>query len=296
MATSTERPRGGTSRRSAPARRSGAGAAPKPARTAAARTGTKAATKSGTRAAEKGTTAAAKNGTTAAAKKGTTAAAKKGTMAAARKGTKASVTSLVPGGGSAPGTLARAAALKAARAVARRALGSGAELVRSAVDAVGDGHGGAITERLRRRIPIQRSVDIAVPLGVAWEEWMALEELPEGVDRVEEVEHDGDAQLVGCTTSGVEWEAEILDERERQSFAWQSHAGSDVAGLVTFHQLSERLTRVELTLDILPTSAAQAMSLATRLADRRAASDLRRLKARLELINPDVYDHGSADR
>ncbi len=68
---------------------------------------------------------------------------------------------------------------------------------------------------------------------------MALEFLPEGVHTVVEIERDGD-ELFG-RTSGLrptDWAAEILDEREQESFAWQSHEGSDCAGLATFHDLS----------------------------------------------------------
>jgi uncharacterized membrane protein len=141
------------------------------------------------------------------------------------------------------------------------------------------------------RLPIQRSVDIAVPVRVAWEEWMAFECLPEGIHTVTEVERDGD-ELVGRTSGPLptDWAAEILDEREQQSFAWQSHQGSDCAGLVTFHELSKRLTRIELNLDVVPTSVAENFQLTTRIADHRAETELRRFKARLELINPDLYE------
>jgi uncharacterized membrane protein len=200
-----------------------------------------------------------------------------------------------PGG---PSKLAGKAALKIATRLARRTLESGAEMIRRAAELTSERGGGAITAGLHRRIPIQRSVDVAVPLAVAWQEWMSLDTLPEGVDRVRDIERNGDARLIGRTgPDGAPWEAEILDERERQSFAWQSVTGSDVAGLVTFHELSRRLTRIELSLDIVPSGAADAVAVASRLADHRAEVDLRRFKARLELISPDVYDDdGSADR
>ena len=87
----------------------------------------------------------------------------------------------------------------------------------------------------------------------------------------------------------VDWLADVVDEREQESFAWRSVEGSDCAGLVTFHRLSDRLTRIELDLDVLPTGAAEAVSLALRVADRRAETELRRFKAEVEFINPDVY-------
>lgn len=146
-----------------------------------------------------------------------------------------------------------------------------------------------------RRPPIQAAVDAGVPARIAWQEWSRLQWLPEGVDSVIDVERGRDGELTGCLRGQEEaqWAARILDEREAESFAWESTRGSDCAGLITFHELAERLTRIELSLDVRPVSLAQAAMLSSRLADRRAATDLRRFKARLELISPDSYDDAS---
>jgi uncharacterized membrane protein len=143
-----------------------------------------------------------------------------------------------------------------------------------------------------RRLPIQRSIDVAVPVEVAWDEWMRLEFLPEGAHRVEDIERDGDGYLVGTLTGlkvADDWEAEILDERQDESFAWRSTQGSDCAGLVTFHRIAERLTRIELELDVVPSRLGEAASLALHVADHRALTDLRLFKANVETISPDEY-------
>lgn len=186
--------------------------------------------------------------------------------------------------------IARKLAVRALKRAASTALESGATAVRTAIEHTTPQQPGALVPKLRR-LPIQLSVDIAVPIHVAWEEWMAFELIPEGVHRITEIERDGD-QLLG-TIDGPghsPWSAEVLDERERESFAWHSYEGSDCAGLITFHELSERLTRLELNLDVVPLNVTQAMALASHLADHHAEADLRRLKARLELINPDLYE------
>jgi uncharacterized membrane protein len=148
----------------------------------------------------------------------------------------------------------------------------------------------ALAERVRS-LPIQCSIDIAVPLELAYEEWMKLERLPEGAHRVTDIERKGDSlhgRIRGLRNQ-MEWEADILDDRPYESFAWRSRTGSDCAGLVTFHRLSDRLTRVELQLDVIPVGMEEAAELMLRLADRRAQADLRRMKARLETISPDDY-------
>ncbi len=151
---------------------------------------------------------------------------------------------------------------------------------------------------LRPGLPVQLSTDIAVPLNFAWKKWMELSFLPEGVDSVVDIERSGE-DLSGRLDGEPDgsWAARILDERECESFAWQSTEGSDCAGLVTFHRLSDRLTRIELSLDVVPRSATDAVSLLTHLADWRAVRQMRRFKAELEVISPDAYaDEDSSSR
>jgi uncharacterized membrane protein len=188
--------------------------------------------------------------------------------------------------------MTRALAAKALKAIVSKARETGVEGVRSAAEsAVGAGQQGFKDWVGEHRVPIQLSLDIAAPLHVVWDEWMAFESLPEGIHRVEQLEH-GDGTLSGMTAGprAIDWEAEITDEREHESFAWHSVEGSDCAGLATFHQLGDRLTRVELDLDVLPTTARDALALSLHLAHRRAEADLRRFKARVEFISPDAYE------
>jgi uncharacterized membrane protein len=135
-------------------------------------------------------------------------------------------------------------------------------------------------------------VDVAVPLQVAYDEWMRLDFLPEGAHSVHGIERGRDGSLTGRVKGAWprRWEAEILDERDRESFAWRSTRGSDCAGLITFHSLSERLTRLELQLDVVPVRPLETAGFLSHVADARAEAELRRFKARLETMNPDSYE------
>lgn len=188
-------------------------------------------------------------------------------------------------------TAARAAALKALKTMAGKAAEMTARGVRSAADRATTASKGALENGLGARLPIQASIDVAVPLLVAWEEWMTFDPFTEGVHRIEDVERDGD-ELIGTIAGprAIDWRAEIVDEREQEAFAWRSVEGSDCAGLITFHRLSERLTRIEVDLDVLPTNPAETLTLSLHLAHHRVTTDLRRFKARVEFINPDVYE------
>jgi uncharacterized membrane protein len=224
---------------------------------------------------------ATKQGSSAARRaRGTSASAKKrpakGAAQAARKPAKA---------------IARAAVLKAAKALVSKTAEMAARQVRSATDRATSASKGALENGFGARLPIQVSIDVAVPLLVAWEEWMSFDPFTEGVHRIEDVEREGQ-ELIGTVAGprSVDWRAEIVDEREQEAFAWRSIEGSDCAGLITFHRLSDRLTRIEVDLDVLPTNPTETLTLSLHLAHRRVQTDLRRFKARVEFINPDVYE------
>lgn len=169
-------------------------------------------------------------------------------------------------------------------------LRDGSGLTREIAD-FGRDHGLQELAEQLRRVPVQVSLDVAVPVEVAYDEWMQLDSLPEGGHRVQAIERRGQQLSGEIRTSNArhKWKAEIRDARRDESFAWRSRRGSDVAGLVTFHRLGERLTRLELGLDIVPVSASEALALALHLSDRMAEADLRRFKLRVETISPDDY-------
>jgi uncharacterized membrane protein len=227
---------------------------------------------------------------------GAAASKNRSTVRHAKDAAKDAVT---PDGGSVKSKVFRKVAGKAARAIARKSLRTAAAAMRVAADRTASAGKKAVEAGMSKRLPIQVSVDVAVPLSFAWEQWMDYGSIPEGVHRIEDVERDGDS-LYGHVAGprSADWEAEIVDEREEQSFAWRSVQGTDTAGLVTFHRLSDRLTRIELDLDVLPTNPAEALTMASHVAQRRAEADLRRFKAHVEFINPDVYesknDHNGA--
>jgi len=224
------------------------------------------------------------NGAGAAKAKPAAAAAK----SAARKPTEAAKSVAEK---AAPKRLARKLLLKAIAKSVRTAAGGAARMAGGAARTLRSVDLVPLLSRART-LPIQRSLDIAVPLEVAWEEWVELGFIPEGTHRVAAVEREGDDRMFGHV-KGMhverEWVAEILDEREGESFAWHSVSGSDCSGLVTFHPLGARLTRVELHLDVIPGGVSAAVELVTRVADRRAQAELRRFKAHVETLDPDEY-------
>jgi uncharacterized membrane protein len=187
-------------------------------------------------------------------------------------------------------THARREAVRIGGSLLKRALLAGSRRAARALARAGSQGLDSLLENAHR-LPIQQSIDVAVPPEIAWEQWMELSHLPEGIHRLSEVQREGD-ELTGRIegTHGADWRAEVIDEREQESFAWRSTEGTDSAGLATFHPLSERLTRIELTIDVRPEDLGEAARLALHIADRRVVEELRRFKADAELLNPDIYE------
>jgi uncharacterized membrane protein len=191
--------------------------------------------------------------------------------------------------------VAKRAAKKTLGGLGKRSAEAGGGALRQLAETAGNASRQALRAGVSRvvenRPPIQASVDVAAPIAVVWSEWMTFEWFTEGLHNIEDVERDGD-ELTGIVSAPHErdWRAEVVDEREQEAFAWRSDDGTDCAGLVTFHQLSERLTRVEADLDVMPVNPAEAFLLTLPIPARRAERELQLFKAHVEFINPDVYE------
>jgi uncharacterized membrane protein len=190
--------------------------------------------------------------------------------------------------GSAGGKLARKTALTALTRAGARAVSAGGAAARAATERALDATATSTSPATHGRPPIQAAVDAAVPCQVAWDEWMTLEWVPDSAGEITGPRRGRNGKLRGKLRHD-RWSAEVTEVHAPHSFAWRATRGSDCAGLITFHPLSEWLTRIELSLDARPVRLSQAVALVSHRADRRTRADLRRFKARLELISPDDY-------
>jgi uncharacterized membrane protein len=137
-----------------------------------------------------------------------------------------------------------------------------------------------------RRMPIQQSVDVAVPIEAAWKLWNKYEDYPKFMHRLESAEKT-DPKHVQFTGKiwGIRrnWEAKITEKRTQEAIAWTSEDGLENAGVVTFHKLSPRLTRIELSLDIAPHGPIEKIGRGMRFTKRAVRADLHRFKAYAEM-------------
>jgi uncharacterized membrane protein len=153
---------------------------------------------------------------------------------------------------------------------------------------IGGDDGGEGTEGVSkgRRMPVQQSVDVGVPVATAYNQFTQFEEWPEFMHRVARVTQEDDCTVSFATKIwGVtkQFQAEIETQRPDERIKWRVSQGITHTGVVTFHELAPRLTRMELTLDVDPGSLIEKFARGARHVKRAARGDLHRFKAFIEM-------------
>jgi uncharacterized membrane protein len=137
-----------------------------------------------------------------------------------------------------------------------------------------------------RRLPVQEFIDVGVDLETAYDQFTQFEDWPKFMHRVERIEQRDDTTLMWHENIwGVRrsWEAEITEQEPCVRIAWRSKGGPQTIGIVTFHKLSDNLTRIAITVDFQPKGLFEKTSSGMRITRRALKSDLMRFKAFIEL-------------
>lgn len=129
------------------------------------------------------------------------------------------------------------------------------------------------------------TVEVAVPVRTAYDQWTQFEEFPRFMEGVEEIRQVSDTLTHWkIKIAGVEreFDAEITEQHPDERVAWHSVGGTDHAGVVTFHRLGDSLTRVTLQLDTTPEGVVETLGDKLGLVKRRAKGDMERFKDYIE--------------
>jgi uncharacterized membrane protein len=132
---------------------------------------------------------------------------------------------------------------------------------------------------------IEESVEVAVPVRTAYDQWTQFEEFPRFMEGVESVTQVSDTQTHWVTNiAGVhrEFDAEIVEQIPDDRVAWRSTDGTTQAGVVTFHRLAEGRSKVMLQLDFEPEGILEMVGDKLGTVKRRASGDLERFKEFIE--------------
>lgn len=132
---------------------------------------------------------------------------------------------------------------------------------------------------------IEKTIDVDVPVRMAYDQWTQFEEFPRFMSHVEEVRQLDDKRLHWrASIAGQEktWNAEIVKQVPNQIIAWRSTSGSENAGTVSFQPLGADRTKVTLNLSYEPEGVAERVGDAVGIAAGSIEGDLRRFKEFIE--------------
>jgi uncharacterized membrane protein len=130
------------------------------------------------------------------------------------------------------------------------------------------------------------TIDVDVPVSVAYNQWTQFEEFPKFLDEVQSITQTTDELTVWNVKVGPvekQFEALITEQHPDERVAWNSTGGEvDHAGVVTFHKLSDTSSRVTVQIDWQPTGVFEHLG-GTLGADNRAVKkDLKNFKEYIE--------------
>ncbi|MFD6416363.1 SRPBCC family protein [Streptomyces sp. NPDC060194] len=133
---------------------------------------------------------------------------------------------------------------------------------------------------------VEQSVEVDVPVSVAYAQWTQFEEFPRfmgGVERIEQRTPTLTHWVAKVDGVRREFDAEITEQVPDERIAWTT-VGGDLrqAGVVTFHRLDDERTKIMLQMDHDPRGFAEKAAEKLGLVRQQTKSDLTRFKAYIE--------------
>ena len=132
---------------------------------------------------------------------------------------------------------------------------------------------------------VLHSIDVKVPVSVAYDQWTQFESFPkfmEGVERIDQVSDTTTHWVTKIAGVQREFDAEITEQHPDERVAWTTVNGTHQAGAVTFHRIDDDTTRVMVQMDFVPEGIKERIGDALGAADRRVHGDLERFKELVE--------------
>jgi hypothetical protein len=124
-----------------------------------------------------------------------------------------------------------------------------------------------------RPLPVEESIDVVVPLETAYARFTDFDEYANVMAR-----------------------GEIVDERPNERISWSRSDGAEATAVITFHRLSDRLTRVMVTYDHPAQGLFEKTTSSFRASPRGLSADLMRFKAFAEMSEEDTETEAAPEQ
>lgn len=131
----------------------------------------------------------------------------------------------------------------------------------------------------------EHTIDVDVPVSVAYDQWTQFESFPKFMGAVESVAQLDDKHLrwtAEVAGRQKEWTAEITDQTPDTRIAWKSIDGAENAGAVLFEPLGPDHTRVTLKIEADPEGVIETIGANVGFLKKQVEGDLDRFKEFIE--------------
>lgn len=133
-----------------------------------------------------------------------------------------------------------------------------------------------------KAVNIEESIDVGVPVSVAYDQWTQFTEFSRFTKAVESVEQASDTETtwrVKVFKSRRTWRATIQEQVPDHRIVWTSEGSKgSTKGVVTFHPLAEDLTRVLVAIEYYPVGIVEKTGNIWRAVGRRTRLDLKNFR------------------
>jgi uncharacterized membrane protein len=202
-------------------------------------------------------------------------------------------------GGAGPGLMA---AITGARGLAegkskkRSMLGAGMSFMKEKISGIFRRGGRKGGQRKLKLTNIVESVDVGVPVKLAYNQWTQYSDFPKFTKKVENVDHNKNEETKTNWKAQVwwshrTWEATVIDQVPDDRIVWRSKGQKGhVDGAVTFHELAPNLTRVLLVMEYHPQGLFERTGNLWRAQGRRARLEFKHFRRHMmteAIVHPD---------
>jgi uncharacterized membrane protein len=201
-------------------------------------------------------------------------------------------------GGAGPGLMAAATGAKdlaEGKGPVRSMLGAGVKGATEKIRGLFGGKGGG--GKKLKVTNIVESIDVGVPIDVAYNQWTQFTDFSSFMKKVENVDQVEDEKLhwkAQVFWSHREWDAEIIEQIPDERIVWRSQGAKGHAdGAVTFHELSPDMTRILLVLEYHPQGLFERTGNLWRAQGRRARLELKHYRRHVmtnAILHPDEIE------
>lgn len=146
------------------------------------------------------------------------------------------------------------------------------------------GHGGASSPVKSSHI-IEEHIEVGVPVRDAYDQWSRHQDLARYSKKesaqVKRADRIRFSSKIG--PSSRQWETQVVEQVPGKRIKWRSIGGAQMMGVVSFHRLDDRLTRVMVEMEYHPAGAVETIGNFFRMQRRRVRKDLKLFKHFIEL-------------